>query len=34
MIGIVDYSLGNIQNVKNALEKLEQEFILSSKKKI
>lgn len=32
MIGIVDYSLGNIQNVKNALEKLEQEFILSSKK--
>ena len=32
MIGIVDYSLGNIQNIKNALEKLEQEFILSSRK--
>lgn len=32
MIGIVDYSLGNIQNIKNGLEKLEQEFILSSRK--
>lgn len=32
MIGIVDYSLGNIQNIKNALEKLGQDFILSSRK--
>lgn len=32
MIGIVDYSLGNIQNIKNALEKLGQEFILSGRK--
>ncbi|MCG1009528.1 imidazole glycerol phosphate synthase subunit HisH [Salinicoccus sp. ID82-1] len=31
MIGIIDYSLGNIQNIKNALEKLEYEYILSSK---
>lgn len=31
MIGIIDYSLGNIQNIKNALEKLGYEYILSSK---
>lgn len=31
MIGIVDYSLGNIQNIKNALEKLGYSYILSSK---
>lgn len=29
MIGIVDYSLGNIQNIRNALEKLEFPYILS-----
>lgn len=32
MIGIVDYSLGNIQNIKNALEKLDMDYILSSRK--
>lgn len=32
MIGIVDYSLGNIQNIKNALEKLGEDYILSSRK--
>ena len=31
MIGIIDYSLGNIQNIKNALEKLGYDYILSSK---
>lgn len=31
MIGIVDYSLGNIQNIKNALEKLGYPYILSSR---
>lgn len=31
MIGIVDYSLGNIQNIKNALEKLRYPYILSSR---
>lgn len=31
MIGILDYSLGNIQNIKNALEKLGYRYILSSK---
>ncbi|KKK34834.1 imidazole glycerol phosphate synthase [Salinicoccus sediminis] len=30
MIGIVDYSLGNIQNVKNALDKLGYPYLLSS----
>lgn len=32
MIGIVDYSLGNIQNIKNALEKLGEDYILSGRK--
>ncbi len=32
MIGIVDYSLGNIQNVKNALEKLGFDYVLSGRK--
>lgn len=32
MIGIVDYSLGNIQNIKNALDKLGKEYMLSSDK--
>lgn len=32
MIGIVDYSLGNIQNIKNALEKFDEDYILSSRK--
>ena len=30
MIGIIDYSLGNVQNIKNALEKLEKDYILTS----
>ncbi|WP_411842970.1 imidazole glycerol phosphate synthase subunit HisH [Salinicoccus sp. HZC-1] len=31
MIGIVDYSLGNIQNIKNALDKLGYPYMLSSR---